>query len=462
MGDFGVNSMFGKLTDGEEKVSVDTSLAVDEILKNVALYAPAALLAITFLYTPELSKSAGVQCFHKDAQDWTQMLYVNNYCWESLKGYANANERDIEQRNGTDGIPIVSDASPDSNLNYHRAFPFAILTCVFLGLLPTIIWSVVDIDRRIKIQADYLELGIEEALQLTLRQMVSLVQAEQESEENEQESGLTTKQRLNEHIKSLRDPNHEHYEDFKNTGVKFECFEKYLEAKQKTTRLIRRYILKRLTSVISLLIVSWGMYILYVKQDQSVFNCLVPFTPTNEFGQIRSNGVQRMVKCTLEGIPIRLICIQFLVLINLFAIIYALVEWFKEHDACTKAKSDFRDMCALSLELKALATESSTTTASNSKWYSFQYTDLDLLMYMTVRNLERENNKMWETCRFALRSAKASSINKKMVTGDDMEMASLKQPSVNDDYYDHLYGIVARGLDSEEEVEKVAEKAVAD
>ena len=128
--------------------------------------------------------------------------------------------------------------------------------------------------------------------------MVSLVQAEQESEENEQESGLTTKQRLAEHIKSLRDPNHEHYEDFKNTGVKFECFEKYLEAKQKTTRLIRRYILKRLTSVISLLIVSWGMYVLYVKQDQSVFNCLVPFTPTNENGQIRSNGVQRMVKCT--------------------------------------------------------------------------------------------------------------------------------------------------------------------
>jgi len=119
-------------------------------------------------------------------------------------------------------------------------------------------------------------------------------------------------------------------------------------------------------------------------------------------------------------------------------------------------------MCALSLELKALATEVSTTAGPNSKWYSFQYTDLDLLMYMTVRNLEREQNKMWETCRFALRSAKASSINKKMMHGDDMEMASLKQPSVNDDYYDHLYGIVARGLDSEEEVEKVAEKAVAD
>ena len=132
MGDFGVNSMFGKLTDGEEKVSVDTSLAVDEILKNVALYAPAALLAITFLYTPELSKSAGVQCFHKDAQDWTQMLYVNNYCWESLKGYANSDEREISQRNGTDGIPIVSDSSPESNLNYHRAFPFAILTKYFI------------------------------------------------------------------------------------------------------------------------------------------------------------------------------------------------------------------------------------------------------------------------------------------------------------------------------------------
>ena len=76
---------------------------------------------------------------------------------------------------------------------------------------------------------------------------------------------------------------------------------------------------------------------------------------------------------------------------------------------------------------------------------------------------------MWETCRFALRSAKASSINKFMPqenTGNDMEMAKLNEngsgSDVNDDYYDHLYGIVARGLDSEEEVEKVAEKAVAD
>ena len=148
-----------------------------------------------------------------------------------------------------------------------------------------------------------------------------------------------------------------------------------------------------------------------------------------------------------------------------------MIEWFKEHDACTKAKSDFRDMCALSLELKALISNNnqSSTSGTSSKWYSFQYTDLDLLMYMTVRNLERENNKMWETCRFALRSAKASSINKFMPqenTGNDMEMAKLNEngsgSDVNDDYYDHLYGIVARGLDSEEEVEKVAEKAVAD
>ena len=139
----------------------------------MALYAPAALLAITFLYTAELSKDAGVECFHPNGQGWTERLFMNNYCWESLTGYNSPMDREITVRNATDSdLQIWTDSSSTENLNYHRAFPFAILTCIFVGLLPTIFWSVIDLDRKIKIEADYLEMGIEESLQLTLRQMV--------------------------------------------------------------------------------------------------------------------------------------------------------------------------------------------------------------------------------------------------------------------------------------------------
>ena len=85
-------------------------------------------------------------------------------------------------------------------------------------------------------------------------------------------------------------------------------------------------------------------------------------------------------------------------------------------------------MCALSLELQAL----SSGENEPQKWFDFKYTDLDLLMYMTVRNLERENNKMWETCRFALRSAKAQIVSE---SGDEEKAGLTKLEKVSNDYY---------------------------
>ena len=72
--------------------------------------------------------------------------------------------------------------------------------------------------------------------------------------------------------------------------------------------------------------------------------------------------------------------------------------------------------------------------------YSFQYTDLDLLMYMTVRNLERENSKLWETCRFALRSARASQMAKQRYgeSVSDEESTPMKDSNASDDYYSTL------------------------
>ena len=75
-------------------------------------------------------------------------------------------------------------------------------------------------------------------------------------------------------------------------------------------------------------------------------------------------------------------------------------------------------------------------------------TDLDLLQFLTMRNLEREDNKLFSTCLFALRSAEANA-------GGDRE-------ALSEEFFEALRGVVARGLDKDEEAEKLAENAGAD
>merc|ERR1712174_133865 len=73
-------------------------------------------------------------------------------------------------------------------------------------------------------------------------------------------------------------------------------------------------------------------------------------------------------------------------------------------------------------------------------------TDFDLLLFMTMNNLENENNKLFQVCNFALRSAKASC---------DFGAKS-NEEGISEAYFEHLYGIVARSLDDDSEVEQVA------
>jgi len=280
MGDFGVSGAFSKMADGEEKVATDTSLVVDEILQNVSLYMPLALLAVTFLYTPELSSAGAVQCFHDQAQGWTEFLYINNYCWESLQAYSTPGgfktpkvtenyKNQIINLQANNSLPVELDAVKSTNLNYHRAFVLVILVVIFIGLFPSIVWSVIDFDRKIKVQADYLEMGIEEALQVVMRQMVSLVKAEDESDENEGESGFSVKTRLQNHLKYLEEnsgsPDVEN--PFSNTEVKFECFTKLMKNKANQKKLIWQYYFKRVLTMALLSGVSYGLWFLYVQQE---------------------------------------------------------------------------------------------------------------------------------------------------------------------------------------------------
>lgn len=322
MGDFGVGKMFGQITEGEEKVATDTSLAVDEILKNVSLYVPAALLAITFIYTPELTKSGSVQCFHMNTQGWTEMLYVNNYCWENLEAYSpNLDETNIfdnvmNRLFSNKSVPTSGQAIPGENLEYHKSFTLVMLLCIFLGLLPSIIWSVIDFDQKIKAKADYIEMGIEEALQLVLRQMVSLVKAENESEKNETEGGVSVKDRLTQHIRNMHNKPLEE-NPFANTEVKFEGYQKMIRNSKEKKKLSTQYMIKRLITMLLLILISVVIFGTFVVQTTDQFDCKVPMSPqdnvyanqqlTDEL-QKRQFGVERTVTCTLEGVVVRRAC----------------------------------------------------------------------------------------------------------------------------------------------------------
>ena len=114
------------------------------------------------------------------------------------------------------------------------------------------------------------------------------------------------------------------------------------------------------------------------------------------------------MRCSLSGIGTRISCTKCLVFINIIAVLYVLGEWWGEHKACKKDKTRFRRMADTALNWKL--------DEKNTSFYS--YMDLDILMYMTIRNLERENNEKWLTVSSALRSATDSARDYK---GDDKE-----------------------------------------
>jgi len=455
MGDFGVQKMFGQITEGEEKIATDTSLVVDEVLKNIGIYGPAVILALSFLYTPELSKTAGVQCFHPNAQGFTERLYMNNYCWENLKDYNHIEEnlknsdfeaKVSEMENGERSrTTYTRDVSEGKSLAYHRSFVLAMLVAMFMCILPSTFWAVIDLDKEIKLKADYLEVGIEEAFQLVIRQMVSLVKSELATTDvNEAESGGSVKARLKAHKIALANSE---ANPFANAEVKFECFSKLIQLKLKEQRLVMRYLNKRFITILLIIITSAWLYWLYVEDTTAEFDCRLPMSPLVDVDggtNLRNNGLEYVVRCGLNGVAIRIFLVKILIICNILAIIFAGYCWFMERSNCKNTRRNFRIMTEL-----AFPSHITKILSDNVHGNS----DLDLLLFLTMRNLERENNKLFNTVSFALRSAEASCAG-----GFSFE----KENQMSEYFYEHLYGIVARGMDDDTDMEAIAKNVASD
>jgi len=57
----GIEDKLKALTAGKHKEAADVSLPTDVVLSKAAIYAPLGILAITFLYSPELTTEGGVE-----------------------------------------------------------------------------------------------------------------------------------------------------------------------------------------------------------------------------------------------------------------------------------------------------------------------------------------------------------------------------------------------------------------
>jgi len=436
MGDFGVGKMFGQITQGEEKIATDTSLVVDDILKNIGIYGPAVILALSFLYTPELSKAAAVNCYHEHAQGFTERLYMNNYCWESLQDYNHATSKsdfDFEARlsspDGLQRLTFTEDAVAGNNFSYHRGFVLALLLAIFICILPSSIWAVIDFDKKIKLQGDYLEVGVEEALQLVLRQMNSLVKSELATTDVvEAAQDKNVKTRLQAHIKKMKQQ-----PDGDGRGLaseqKFNCFQTLIQAKLGETKLVMQYVNKRFLTVFLIIVTSAWLWWCYVDEGTSFFDCRIPMSPLTADGKLRTNGVEFIVRCGLEGVAVRIFLVKMLMLGNVIAVAAAGKQWLAERSECEETRKDFSIMTEGAVPGRV--TRSLRTSV-------VRHSDFDLLLFLTMRNLNREENKLYQTCAFALRSAKAT-------TNDSEEVSKL--------FFEHLYGIIARAESSDAEVE---------
>jgi len=446
MGDFGVSKMFGSLTQGEEKIATDTSLIVDDILKNIGIYGPAVILALSFLYTPELSKSAGVQCYHPEAQGFTERLYMNNYCWEKLQDYNPKEGResfDFEatlENDGRNRVDWTQSATEGGSLAYHRSFVLAMLVAIFICILPSSVWAVIDFDKQIKVQGDYLEVGVEEAFQLVIRQMVSLVKSELATTDVIEATQGPVKTRLKNHLLALHESGNS---PFTNSDKKFGGFASLIKLKLQEQKLVLQYINKRFATIILIILTSSWLWWLYVDDTTGEFDCLIPMSPLDSNGNTRENGVQYIVKCGLDGVAIRIFLVKILVLANILAIGAVAYQWVAERADCQKTRDDFRTITELAFP---------DHVVKNLKQTVHNTSDFDLLLFLTMRNLERENNKLYSTCSFALRSARAST------GGSGLN----KDENISTEFFEHLYGIVARGMSDDEEVEATVQRIGSD
>jgi len=196
----GIEDKLKALTAGKHKEAADVSLPTDVVLSKAAIYAPLGILAITFLYSPELTTEGGVECFHPDTQGFTSMFYVNNFCWESLNNFEHKNSTTLSSI-WKPKIQVEELKSIDKtleNFSFHRNFPFVILAILIVGTLPDLVWNLLGIDKKIKFDADFLKCGVEEALEISLRQMVSFVKS------NDQiEGDVKISKRLEAHINEI-------------------------------------------------------------------------------------------------------------------------------------------------------------------------------------------------------------------------------------------------------------------
>ena len=412
------------------------------------------------------------------AGGFTERLYMNNYCWENLKDFdktpgAPGQAEDFEAKidiNGDRKTFTREGITESGDMGYHRSFVLAMLFASFICILPSIVWAVIDYDKDIKVQGDYIEVGVEEAFQLVLKQMVALVKHELATEGNEMISGVPVKKRLQEFGNKIRSTvanadgsktlpeavEEKEKNVFNSTDAKFGCFAKLIQVKLQSKLLVRSYLMKRLVTVVLITIASYFLYSLYIAQNSDFFDCRVPFSPLQEIivdGQkkydLRENGVEIIARCGLDGVGVRIFLIKLLLAANAVGLLFCLSLMYTENSSCKSCRNDFRMMTESAF---ISDNQKSMVISSLSSKYISQ-TDFDLLLFMTMNNLENENNKMFQICKFALRSARAS-----CAFG-----ANATEEGISEAYFDHLYGIVARSLDDDsEEVKKVSANVTSD
>ena len=464
-----------------EVVDSNTALPVDDVLKFTALYVPLALLAVISVFCPELTVQAGVQCFHVETQGGTEMNYVNNYCWEHLQ------EARFEESNST-----VTQAF--ESLQYHKLYPLALLFITLFGSIPSILWNICDFDASVKANTKFVERAVIEALQESLRQVVSFVKSDkrekismytgEEADPNnsrpsytfamKQSRGMMKSQakcaqklasniyansRLDESFYRLI-KNHvdqsvisDKESPFATKSVKYDSFSRFIYNRLQRTKILAKYSLKRMTQMFLLFGVSYLMWHLYIEHHfWDSFECRVPMSPVvgtatdpTDF-HVLSNGVDRLAMCQLKSVDTRILTSYALIFLNAAALAWASLLWMRELDNFREARLDWSVMLDLAMGGNESILPYDKLLSNRHEDTIFRHSDFDVMVELAGRNLSdySRGNQIYKTCRFALNVAHVMT----RLELRNMDNRVLYRKILLERYMRCLCDCVAKGMDS--------------
>lgn len=348
---------------------------------------------------------------------FTEMFYMQNYCWESFNSFP------VKSVNISGEIIAVFDetrADEIKSLELLKVFPYVMMAYAALMFLPFLVWSRMFATKT-RDQLDFLMGGMEEGLTMTIGGLAKSLDGYKGRRLERTTDEETVYQAL---AKELRkDP---------NLNEKFESYQKFLLTLAKSNRLSIGYSMRRWLHAIVSVTCTYFLFVTYVQEYQSSFNCLLNWT-------VSENGEKEVIRpavlCSMQGVElvrlvVAIICALNAVLVPFYAIM-AFYTWGETRKA-----------------IRTLQMLPSPVIIQYSEIYeaaeSLKCSDLHTLLSLAKNSL-RETHPTFAFCVQASKMARTLNGKKKKPDGDD-----------DGGYLVMLKGLVAWGKKEAEDTKREA------